>query len=85
MDLGRLLVPKSEFAEYAKSLEPDIDALLKEKPHLTLSAQRELERIGERTLVEAGPDLYVVNEKLEITEVIRNWMLDFKGSPGSTK
>ena len=85
LDLGRPMIPLSEFAEYAKSLQPGIDALLKEKPHLALSVQRVIENIGEQLLVEAGPDLYVVNAEFEVTEIIRNWMRDFKGSPGSTK
>jgi len=84
LDLGRLLIPQSDFADYTKTLQPEIDALLKEKPHLKVSVQRAIQD-SEQLLIEAGRDLYVLDPNLEITEVIRNWMRDFKGSRGSTK
>ncbi len=77
LEAGQLLVPARDFGAYAAALQPQIDAMLKAQPHLAASVQREIKRMEEYAVIEAGPDLYVAQVSAEgavVTEVIRHWM-----------
>lgn len=77
LGLGKPLVLHSEFKEYVKQLQPELDAKVKARPELELSLTNSAYTVREYGLAEVGPDLYVVTMKdFVVTEVIRNWMQD---------
>lgn len=74
LEVGKPLVLFAEYDDYLRKLEPEVEAMLKAKPHLKNSLPRIHLDYG---VVEVGPDLYVVTQDgLIVTEVIRNWMQD---------